>query len=83
MSGLCLITAPALPSSCRHLHFLWEGNLKLVCTRTPFVVSPRLPQPPGSSANQNFLTSPCLSRLMQKAGAAGTEELGVGRAPVI
>lgn len=31
-----------------------------------------------SRANQSFLTSPCLSRLMQKEGAAGTEELRRG-----
>lgn len=50
---------------------------------TLLIVSPQLPQASPlicrPCANQNFLTSPCLSRLMRKDGAAGTEEAGVGR----
>lgn len=79
-----LIAALAFPVEPPPSAFLWEGNLPRVCTRTCFIVSPQLasaglPARLPSRANQDFLTSPRLSRLMQKEGAAGTEEPGMGR----
>lgn len=38
------------PRADSHLHVLGEENLELVCTKTVFIVSPRLHRPPRSSA---------------------------------